>query len=260
MSLRFSRVAVCLLVSGGLLAGCGRGGLGEFDDLDGGVGVDAELNTDDLDDTDIPFDDTGVQFDTATGFDTAIFDTGVDTGRADTGRADTGRADTGRTDTGRVDTGTFDTGTFDTFFPTDTVAFDTFLPPDTIFPDDTASFDTADFDTAVFDTGGPPDDGGILCGPGGVCDPKSEECCVNFGGISCVNKGKCMGGTTLSCSSASSCPLPGQTCCFGGFGGGGTPSATCQFFCIGIRLCATSAECPSGQSCQSVFGGYRICR
>ncbi|MBI2395905.1 MAG: hypothetical protein HYV09_40450, partial [Deltaproteobacteria bacterium] len=141
---------------------------------------------------------------------------------------------------------------------------DTFSPPDTFIPPDTWTFDTAVGDTAVFDTGfdtgfDAPPEGGILCG-GSYCNAATQQCCASFTGVTCVAKGSCSGGTTLSCSSAASCPIPGQVCCFSGIFGGGTPTATCQLFCAGFRLCASSAECPSGQSCLPTIGGYRICR
>jgi len=242
-TLRASFLALAIVT-----VGCGRGGLGDFD-------VDGE---------------TGVEEDTAT-----------DTGVIDTGEPDTWVEPPYDTDVPPYDTWVppYDTGVlpYDTWVPPydswvpppdswvgwDTGVYDTWVPPpDTwVPPPDTwvPPPDSFPIDTGVFDTGidtGPPE-GGILCG-GDYCDALTQQCCAGFTGLSCVAKGKCSGGTTLSCSSAASC-TGGEVCCFGGLTGG-TPSATCQPFCLGIVLCASNDECPPMQTCQNTFGGYRICR
>ena len=129
-------------------------------------------------------------------------------------------------------------------------------------------------------------DGGISCGPQGACAP-SEQCCYapapaaeagppglgGFGGFgggpttSCTPAGSCAG-SSLSCSSPSHC-AGGQVCCFaytqseagagpGGFAGFAAPmmgfSAECADNCptgdmVHYALCASSTDCPSGQSC-----------
>ncbi|MBL8719510.1 MAG: hypothetical protein JNL79_26210 [Myxococcales bacterium] len=206
-------------------------------------GVDTDFDTGVLFDTDLPPDSIVVldsivgedtaAFDTA-GFDTAVLDTAVvDTGAFDTAVIDTGDLDTGLLDTGLLDTGVTDSTVFDTGFDT---GFD--APPDT--PTDT------------------PIEGGITCGAT-TCDGLTQDCCASFTGLSCVPKGKCTGGGTLSCSDSTSCPT-GQVCCFGGLGGGGGPSAKCAPVCAGIQLCKTSAECKAPNTCQPVFGGFRVCR
>src|SRR5579859_1202171 len=100
-----------------------------------------------------------------------------------------------------------------------------------------------------------------------------------FGGFApmpmCTSAGSCSG-SSLSCSSSQHCSS-GQVCCFvyqaseagaapggpagglGGFGGFGAPammtfSAQCADTCpagdmVHYQLCASSSECPSGQSC-----------
>jgi len=261
--------------------GCGRGGLGDFDPTgapiddaaDTGVLVDTgvsdtfvfdsgEFDTD-FTDTDIFVDVPPVEDTDLPPFDGGEIDTDLPPFDTDVPPFDTGVPDTDIPpfDTGVVDTDVppFDTGVLDTDIPpTDTSVLDTDIPP----------FDTG-VDTGVTDTGIPPFDtgvdtgfdappeGGILCG-GAYCSAATQECCASPSGFGCVAKGKC-GGTTLACSSAASCPLPGQTCCLGGLLGG-TPSVSCQFFCAGFRLCASNAECAKGQTCQAAFGGYRICR
>ncbi len=230
------------LVIGALLsAGCGRAGLDDFDDPDADVELDGDVpDTSVLEDVP-PLEDTF--FDTSPIEDTFAFDTG---------EFDTTVPDTTVFDTAVFDTAVFDTAVFDTAI-FDTAVVDTTVP-------DTGPFDTGVVDTGPFDTGpDAPGDGGILCG-GALCNPATQECCARFSGISCVAKGTCGGGTTLECSSAASCG-PGQICCFGGFGGGGAPSATCTTStCFGVQLCATSAECSAPQTCQPLFAGYRTCR
>ncbi len=206
-------------------------------------GIDTDFDTGVLFDTDVPPDsivvlDSIVGEDTAA-FDTAVFDTAAfDTAVFDTAGFDTAILDTGLDDTAVVDSGAFDTGitdstVFDTGFDT---GFD--APPDT--PTDT------------------PIEGGISCGAT-TCDALTQDCCASFTGLSCVAKGKCTGGGTLSCSDGTSCPT-GQVCCFGGLGGGGGPSAKCALACTGIQLCKTSLECKPPNTCQPVFGGFRVCR
>jgi hypothetical protein len=247
-SLRASAVALTLLA-----VGCGRGGLGDFDGDGGFIDDDAD------EDTSITTDSNPPPFDTWWTNDTGGWE-----------------EDTAWWwDSGSFDTATTDTMiSFDTFVPPDTfigpdtmIGFDTFVPPDT-FDFDTGTFDTSvedsfDFDTGELDTGiidtgevDAPPEGGILCGTT-YCSSATEECCANITGLQCVAKGTCTGGT-LSCSSSASCGT-GQVCCFGGLGGG-SPTASCQFFCVGIILCATDAECSGSQRCQPAFGGYRTCR
>ncbi len=204
-------------------------------------GIDSDFDTGVLFDTDLPPDSIVVldsivgedtaAFDTA-GFDTAVIDTGVVDRRVRHrrdrhGRSRYGSPRYGRHRQHRVRHG-FDTG-FDTGFD---------APPDT--PTDT------------------PIEGGITCGAT-TCDGLTQDCCASFTGLSCVPKGKCTGGGTLSCSDSTSCPT-GQVCCFGGLGGGGGPSAKCAPVCAGIQLCKTSAECKAPNTCQPVFGGFRVCR
>ena len=198
-------------------------------------GIDSDFDTGVLFDTDLP-PDSIVVLDSIVGEDTAAFDTAiVDTAIIDTGVVDsafdTAVIDTDL-DTGLLDTGVTDSTVFDTGFDT---GFD--APPDT--PTDT------------------PIEGGITCGAT-TCDGLTQDCCASFTGLSCVPKGKCTGGGTLSCSDSTSCPT-GQVCCFGGLGGGG-PSAKCALVCAGIQLCKTSAECKAPNTCQPVFGGFRVCR
>jgi hypothetical protein len=127
-------------------------------------------------------------------------------------------------------------------------------------------------------------DGGISCGPGAGC-PQSEQCCYaaptvpaeagppgpgGFGAftggapaLSCTTAGSCSG-SSLSCSSTQHCSS-GQVCCFvyqqteagagpGGFGAPMAFTAQCADDCPGgdmvhYQLCASSSECPNGQSC-----------
>jgi hypothetical protein len=119
-----------------------------------------------------------------------------------------------------------------------------------------------------------PMEGGITCGLQGACAP-SEECCrgasTNFltpPSMTCVAKGSCQG-ASLDCSSSAHCGAS-EVCCFayatpdggaeagagGAFGAGlnASYSATCQSSCpVGdgahYQLCASSADCPSGQQC-----------
>jgi hypothetical protein len=139
-------------------------------------------------------------------------------------------------------------------------------------------------------------DGGIACGTGTGCPQSDECCFApqappmvsseagppGFGGFggagagpSCTAAGSC-NGSSLSCSNPSQCSA-GQTCCFayqqseagagpggfGGFGGGGgmTFSAQCADSCptgdmVHYQLCASSTDCPSGQSC--TMGPYTM--
>jgi hypothetical protein len=129
-----------------------------------------------------------------------------------------------------------------------TVPTDTGLPP------------TKDSGPPTMDAS--PPIGTISCGDKS-CDPATQVCCVSFmGGQSCTAKGKCSGGIGLACTSAASCP-GGEKCCFSGGGGGG--GASCKASCgMGgpgsAQLCATDAECPMGQTCRNVMGGFKICR
>ncbi|MBI2390468.1 MAG: hypothetical protein HYV09_12840 [Deltaproteobacteria bacterium] len=99
--------------------------------------------------------------------------------------------------------------------------------------------------------------GGIRCGTA-TCDSATQVCCATFSGSSCVAKGTC-GGASLACSDPSSC-APGQVCCASGGPGGGGGSTRCQTTCSGAVLCATDADCRSGQRCVAAAGGYRVCR
>ena len=81
--------------------------------------------------------------------------------------------------------------------------------------------------------------------------------------LSCTAAGSCSG-SSLSCSGSAHC-ASGQVCCFAfqqgeggaGVGGFGAPmafSAQCADSCpsndmIHYQLCASAADCPSGQSC-----------
>lgn len=246
-SLRASFLVLALVA-----VGCGRGGLGDFE-VNGETSIEedtatetAVIDTAVLPDTPNPPPDTWVDWDSDPPPDTWVeWDSEPPPPDTWVGWDTTPPPDTW------ID--------FDTTPPPDTwVGWDTTPPPDT-WVTDTWMPDTIVPDTSVFDTsvdGGPPE-GGILCG-GDYCDSASEQCCASFGGVSCVAKGACTGGTTLDCSSSASCGF-GEVCCFGGLGGG-TPTATCQLFCAGIQLCATSAECGPMRTCQPTFGGYRICR
>jgi hypothetical protein len=120
--------------------------------------------------------------------------------------------------------------------------------------------------TPVADGSVPPTDSGtkpgtIACGMT-TCDPKTQECCVTFGGGStsskCVDTGKCMGGATLACTDSTVCAT-GEVCC-ARFGGGGS-GAECSKTCMGTRLCSTDSECRMGEKCQtSMFTGLKSCR
>lgn len=115
-----------------------------------------------------------------------------------------------------------------------------------------------------FDSGppvGPP----IQCGMT-TCNSADQVCCLTFmgmtGGASCTAPTACMG-IPLACSSAIDCPM-GEVCC-GSFGGmGAPPGSRCRPMCMGgfnnPQLCASSAECPTGLTCQPTPFGYKVCR
>jgi hypothetical protein len=111
------------------------------------------------------------------------------------------------------------------------------------------------------DSGPPPEP--IQCGTT-TCDPQTQVCCVTFNGQNvnetCTNQGQC-NGASLSCTSASSCP-PNEVCC-------ATltqqqQSSQCASQCAGgfqnPQLCASSTECPKGQTCQNSPFGLKVCR
>jgi hypothetical protein len=120
-----------------------------------------------------------------------------------------------------------------------------------------------------------PIEGGIACGLQGACAP-SEECCRGTSAsllappsMTCVARGSCAG-SSLDCSSSAHCGAS-EVCCFsyatadggaeagagGAFGAlGQAYSSSCQSSCPGgdgvhYQLCATSADCPSGQQCMT---------
>ena len=110
----------------------------------------------------------------------------------------------------------------------------------------------------------------IACGTSS-CDPTSQECCLTGGGggpgggsAACTAKGACRasGGVALPCTGAANCPA-GQVCCVSGGGPGASPTAQCTATCTGRgsqTLCASDAECPSGNRCQSTPLGFGFCR
>ena len=262
---RFPPLVVALLTLGAL--GCGRSGFPEdFLESDAdpvtdgtpesGGGDSAVDSASDGPSIDVPISDTSVLSDSIV----IGFDTGIDTGVIGS-------------DTGLIDGPEFDTvPPFDTIPPDDTSVFDTaddtiiFIDTDIDSGTDTTVIDTGVTDTGiVFDTAfdtvidvplDVPGDSGITCGAS-TCNAATQDCCASFTGLTCVAKGTCAGGGTLSCSDSTSCPK-GQVCCFGA--GGGAPSAKCASTCGGIQLCKTSLECKFPQTCQPVFGGFRICR
>jgi hypothetical protein len=122
---------------------------------------------------------------------------------------------------------------------------------------------------------GPSAPSAIVCGKTS-CDPASDVCCTSAMGQACTAKGTCESGLSASCSSAASCAA-GQVCClsFGGggaatppgrgaptaAGGGFTFTVACESSCTaGTQLCASDAECPKGQTCQTEpIGGAKSC-
>jgi hypothetical protein len=100
---------------------------------------------------------------------------------------------------------------------------------------------------------------GIACGPGAVCDPATEVCCVGFGGAKCVPTGTCGGGATLACTDPSVCKS-GEVCCASGGIGGGGAKCTAAGSCTGYRLCGSDADCVAPNKCLPGLGGTKVCR
>ncbi len=110
--------------------------------------------------------------------------------------------------------------------------------------------------------GGPPSTS-VPCGTA-TCNNTTQECCYSAGGAgSCVAVGMCRG-LSLTCTSSVNC-VTGDVCCaqLGGGGGG----ASCQPTCPGAggpgggyQLCATSSECPAGETCRQTPFGVSACR
>jgi hypothetical protein len=102
-----------------------------------------------------------------------------------------------------------------------------------------------------------------------TCDPRTQACCVTFHGgedppppsWDCVAQGTCTGASTLDdlgCWAAANC-ASGDVCCRSA--PTKTLVSTCSTQCASgdMQLCASPAECPSGQQCSTDPGGWRLC-
>ncbi|HEY8074687.1 MAG TPA: hypothetical protein VIF62_11265 [Labilithrix sp.] len=129
--------------------------------------------------------------------------------------------------------------------------------------------------------------GNVSCGSA-ACDVSAQECCITFNGggngaqSTCVARGKCTGDLVLACGSAKNCPSA-EICCADL--SGDTATATCQSTCGSdqggsggpggdgqggpggdgqdgqtLQLCASDAECPSGQRCVKTDFGVSACQ
>ncbi|MGO8991900.1 MAG: hypothetical protein ACLQVI_01130 [Polyangiaceae bacterium] len=98
-----------------------------------------------------------------------------------------------------------------------------------------------------------------------ACTPTSgctapETCCITQTASSCIAAGATCSGAAIACVNTGGC-TGGDVCC-GVYSGGTTGSASCQAApCAAgdYQLCASSTECPSGESCHIVFSTYGYC-
>ena len=114
----------------------------------------------------------------------------------------------------------------------------------------------------------PPIDGGTFGGPiqcgSTVCNGSIETCCVTYNGQNlneiCAPIGQCQG-ASFDCSSEKRCP-PNEVCCghFSQTGQGSDCAPSCQGGFGNPQLCATTAECPAGQTCKPTPFGFKTCR
>jgi hypothetical protein len=111
-------------------------------------------------------------------------------------------------------------------------------------------------DASMATTDAGPVGSGAACSTMGGCGA-GQECCASLstaGASVCVAQGTCMG-AAIGCKQASDC-TSGQVCC-GTYTG--AIVTTCSTSCtLGIQLCGSDTECPSGDSCQMYFG-YGAC-
>ena len=132
--------------------------------------------------------------------------------------------------------------------------------------DSGAVVDGAVSNDASSDADGPPLPEPILCGPSS-CNSLTQICCVtvadNDANYACLSPLDTCDGYIFECSDQSACLARGSDwhCCV----------ATKQSFdgaecnpsdvtCPTPTLCATSAECPQGQSCEDAMYGYKTCQ
>jgi hypothetical protein len=104
------------------------------------------------------------------------------------------------------------------------------------------------------------DGGGIACGAGSVCDPRSQECCVASGGdTSCTGRSACTGGTDIACDDPRQCPSGGP--CWICVNAQGFQGTSCdyqgdivgQYHCdmtTALPLCHLTSQCAAGQTCK----------
>ena len=131
-------------------------------------------------------------------------------------------------------------------------------PPGTIdSPPGTIDSPAGTIDSA---TGGTDASIGVQCGAG-MCDPTTQECCVEAGGSpTCVDEGTC-NGVTLTCDGPEDCEMAGDACCAVGGGGGGTTECRPPGGGCGAELCHTADDCstPGDMCCPSPVGGVSAC-
>ena len=118
------------------------------------------------------------------------------------------------------------------------------------------------------DTGSQMDSGGgggmgtVPCGMGQTCNLPAQECCLSAGegGLTaaCTAAGACTG-SAVACASTANCS-GGQVCC-AQQSGNGISSACAPSPCGAMQgqLCMMSSECPMGDTCRNLGGGFRVC-
>jgi Cys-rich repeat protein len=144
------------------------------------------------------------------------------------------------------------------------VGLDVVLPDGGIVPGDSGGIDAGQSDGGTLPDASPPPDAGtgtpIQCGTT-TCDSDTEVCCVTFMGQTvsetCTSQTACSG-FSLTCSSAQNCDN-GEVCC-ASFPTGAQCAPACKGGFQNPQLCASSSECPKGQTCQTTPFGYKICR